>query len=156
MLPVDIVFGSSKERFESKNRFVSQQRDYMDRAFQKVRGHTKMEQRWQKYFLFDFEGRIWDLIVSVRDHCLSFNLLRPEGHPSNQKSKYCSGDWIRVYNPSTTERRVKKLRMCYRGLYRVTKVISETIYRVQKIGGRQGLAVHYNSLKDASQEKAAA
>ena len=22
--------------------------------------------------LFDFEGRIWDLIVSVPDHCLSF------------------------------------------------------------------------------------
>ena len=24
------------------------------------------------YFLFGFEGRIWDLIVSVPDHCLSF------------------------------------------------------------------------------------
>ena len=24
-------------------------------------------------FLFGFEGRIWDLIVSVPDHCLSFN-----------------------------------------------------------------------------------
>ena len=27
------------------------------------------------YFPFGFEGRIWDLIVSVRDHCLFF-LLR--------------------------------------------------------------------------------
>ena len=26
------------------------------------------------YFLFGFEGRIWDLIVSVPDHCLSFYL----------------------------------------------------------------------------------
>ena len=25
--------------------------------------------------LFGFEGRIWDLIVSVPDHCLSFYLL---------------------------------------------------------------------------------
>ena len=25
------------------------------------------------YFPFGFEGRIWDLIVSVPDHCLSFN-----------------------------------------------------------------------------------
>ena len=24
------------------------------------------------YFPFSFEGRIWDLIVSVPDHCLSF------------------------------------------------------------------------------------
>ena len=24
------------------------------------------------YFLFGFESRIWDLIVSVPDHCLSF------------------------------------------------------------------------------------
>ena len=26
------------------------------------------------YFRFGFEGRIWDLIVSVPDHCLSFLL----------------------------------------------------------------------------------
>ena len=26
------------------------------------------------YFPFGFEGRIWDLIVSVPDHCLSFLL----------------------------------------------------------------------------------
>ena len=24
------------------------------------------------YFHFGFEGRVWDLIVSVPDHCLSF------------------------------------------------------------------------------------
>ena len=31
------------------------------------------------YFPFGFEGRIWDLIVSVPDHCLSFyftNMLK--------------------------------------------------------------------------------
>ena len=28
------------------------------------------------YFPFGFEGRIWDLIVSVPDHCLSFYLGR--------------------------------------------------------------------------------
>ena len=26
------------------------------------------------YFAFGFEGRMWDLIVSVPDHCLSFYL----------------------------------------------------------------------------------
>ena len=28
------------------------------------------------YFPFGFEGRIWDLIVSVPDHCLSFYFSR--------------------------------------------------------------------------------
>ena len=28
------------------------------------------------YFPFGFEGRIWDLIVSVPDHCLSFYFER--------------------------------------------------------------------------------
>ena len=27
------------------------------------------------YFPFGFEGRLWDLIVSVPDHCLSFYFL---------------------------------------------------------------------------------
>ena len=30
------------------------------------------------YFPFGFEGRIWDLIVSVPDHCLSFYLHASE------------------------------------------------------------------------------
>ena len=30
------------------------------------------------YFPFGFEGRIWDLIVSVPDHCLSFYLFNHE------------------------------------------------------------------------------
>ena len=27
------------------------------------------------FFSFDFEGRIWDLILSVHDHCLSFYFI---------------------------------------------------------------------------------
>ena len=30
------------------------------------------------YFPFGFEGRIWDLIVSVPDHCLSFYSVQPQ------------------------------------------------------------------------------
>ena len=30
------------------------------------------------YFLFGFEGRVWDLIVSVPDHCLSFYFSNSE------------------------------------------------------------------------------
>ena len=29
------------------------------------------------YFPFGFEGRIWDQIVSVPDHCLSFYFINP-------------------------------------------------------------------------------
>ena len=50
MLPVDVVFGGSKERFETKHEFVSRQRDYMEQAFEKVREHTKTEQQRQKYY----------------------------------------------------------------------------------------------------------
>ena len=31
------------------------------------------------YFPFGFEGRIWDLIVSVPDHCLSFYFVMLQG-----------------------------------------------------------------------------
>ena len=33
------------------------------------------------YFPFGFEGRMWDLIVSVSDHCLSFyfSIQPPQG-----------------------------------------------------------------------------
>ena len=31
------------------------------------------------YFPFGFEGRMWDLIVSVPDHCLSFYLIPTKG-----------------------------------------------------------------------------
>ena len=30
------------------------------------------------YFPFGFEGRMWDLIVSVPDHCLSFYFTGPD------------------------------------------------------------------------------
>ena len=58
----------------------------------------KLNDNWQlssiyvfSYFPFGFEGRIWDLIVSVPDHCLSFyfsqTLQRSTG---NQRKKYGS------------------------------------------------------------------
>ena len=39
------------------------------------------------YFPFGFEGRIWDLIVSVPDHCLSFYfaILRISNRQSIQR-----------------------------------------------------------------------
>ena len=130
MLPVDIVFGGSKERFDTKDGYVNKQRDYIDKAFEKVRKNTKMEQRRQKYY---YDRKV---------------------HPHNQRSKYNVGDWVRVYIPQTKKGQVKKLKRCYKGPYRVVKVISEAVYRVQKVNGRKRMVVHYNRLKDANFEKA--
>ena len=35
------------------------------------------------YFPFGFEGRMWDLIVSVPDHCLSFYFLSMHRPPED-------------------------------------------------------------------------
>ena len=40
------------------------------------------------YFPFGFEGRIWDLIVSVPDHCLSFNFGTQTGFSTHVDRKY--------------------------------------------------------------------
>ena len=37
------------------------------------------------YFPFGFEGRMWDLIVSVPDHCLSFHFEKFSRHRSHFK-----------------------------------------------------------------------
>ena len=131
MLPVDVVFGGSKERFETKHEFVSRQKDYMELAFEKVREHTKTKQQRQKYY---YDRKV---------------------HPGNQKLIYTVGDWVRVHVPHTKKGQVKKLQRSYRGPFRVVKVISEAVYRVQKVDGRKRMVVHYNRLKDANQERKA-
>ena len=40
------------------------------------------------YFPFGFEGRIWDLIVSVPDHCLSFYFEVEQFRPSFQTALF--------------------------------------------------------------------
>ena len=40
------------------------------------------------YFPFGFEGRMWDLIVSVLDHCLSFLLLELINGSSRETNKF--------------------------------------------------------------------
>ena len=62
------------------------------------------------YFPFGFESRMWDLIVSVPDHCLSFYLLpcktsrgkclTEENEILNRWTEYCS-DFYNYYNYET-------------------------------------------------------
>ena len=40
------------------------------------------------YFPFGFEGRMWDLIVSVPDHCLSFYFTKYRFSQNN-----CNTNW---------------------------------------------------------------
>ena len=40
------------------------------------------------YFPFGFEGRMWDLIVSAPDHCLSFYFSRDEAQFLFQVSQF--------------------------------------------------------------------
>ena len=48
--------------------------DYMSRFFEVARFRKLPSIYVFSYFPFGFEGRMWDLIVSVPDHCLSFYL----------------------------------------------------------------------------------
>ena len=54
------------------------------------------------YFPFGFEGRIWDLTVSVPDHCLSFYLIMA---PAQKLSIKFIGvrfsDFVRAHRGST-------------------------------------------------------
>ena len=52
------------------------------------------------YFPFGFEGRIWDLIVSVPDHCLSFYF----SYHSREKLKKKEKNMVRrFYSPPSLE-----------------------------------------------------
>ena len=52
------------------------------------------------YFPFGFEGRIWDLIVSVPDHCLSFTLTYFE-YPCDNMSIKLLSLWVSHIGPAT-------------------------------------------------------
>ena len=43
------------------------------------------------YFPFGFEGRMWDLIVSVPDHCLSFYFAHKVYYPLTSKCYVSTG-----------------------------------------------------------------
>lgn len=45
---MDIIFGGWKERFSTQSKFVTQREELQENAFEKVRHHTKSEQKRQK------------------------------------------------------------------------------------------------------------
>ena len=64
------------------------------------------------YFPFGFEGRMWDLIVSVPDHCLSFYFLLPTSawQMTPQGTKWRSVQTrqkMMTNNPNDFQRKIK-------------------------------------------------
>ena len=56
-------------------------------------------------------------------------------------------DRVWVHQPCTGKTISRKLHQPWTGPYRVIKRISDTMYRVQLIGGRKRKVVHFNRLK---------
>ena len=58
------------------------------------------------YFPFGFEGRMWDLIVSVPDHCLSFyftiHYLIPSDRSTEHWKKYLKKSWADDFRTYST------------------------------------------------------
>ena len=48
-----------------------------------------------RYFPFGFEGRMWDLIVSVPDHCLSFYFIYHKSQLQTKKYPLNLGNFLR-------------------------------------------------------------
>ena len=59
------IFRKMNNHLSGKELFIR----FTARAFRKLLSICAFS-----YFPFGFEGRIWDLIISVPDHCLSFYL----------------------------------------------------------------------------------
>ena len=62
-----------------------------DRVFWAYKSVTNADTSYT-YFPFGFEGRMWDLIVSVPDHCLSF-YFEP-GYKNVRMSSLCIFVWV--------------------------------------------------------------
>ena len=64
-----IFLGKLNDHLSGKELFIR----LTVRAFRKLLSIYVLD-----YFPFGFEGTIWDLVVSVPDHCLSFSLCNVE------------------------------------------------------------------------------
>ena len=67
--------------------------------------------------------------------------------------RYKPGDMVWLYCPATTPGRVNKFHSAWKGPYKVIKVISDVVYRIQHVTPssnrrrKQRLVVHFNRLK---------
>ena len=84
------------------------------------------------YFPFGFEGRMWDLIVSVPDHCLSFYFPTMYWLPKLHKKKTYKARFIANSSYCTTTELSKLLTSC------LTAVKNHVIRYCEKVYERSG------------------
>ena len=117
-LPVDVMFGGSEIQ-RTRDEYVDDVRRNMENAYHEVRERTKAVQKRQE----DYYNK------------------RVSGEP------FKKDDRVWVHQPCTGKTISRKFHQPWSGPYRVIKRISDTVYRVQLIGGRKRKVVHFNRLK---------
>ena len=93
------------------------------------------------YFPFGFEGRMWDLIVSVPDHCLFFTLLNASRRCLMSRSIKYTNHNRPVYNTQRSEnvRNIRNIAAVYFLIHLLVKTTIDRIFlhvpNVISIGG---------------------
>ncbi len=119
-LPIDLMFPSSEQRPVSKNQYVRQLKDQLQKTYQAVRKHGFVQQQRQK--------EAYD--------------CRSNGNA------YQVGDLVWLHSPAVPRGRSRKFHCPWQGPFAIKKVISSVTYRIQRVGPpQQRLVVHFNRLK---------
>ena len=124
-LPVDIMFGGERAPGESPAEYTSNVRSRFSRAYETARDNGQGAQKRQK------------------DH---YDRKVTGG-------RYKPGDLVWLYCPAVSPGKAKKFHSGWKGPYKILKVISDVVYRIQLVTPptdrrrRQRLVVHFNRLK---------
>ena len=124
-LPVDIMFGGERAPGESPAEYTSNVRSRFSRAYETARDNGQGAQKRQK------------------DH---YDRKVTGG-------RYKPGDLVWLYCPAISPGKAKKFHSGWKGPYKILKVISDVVYRIQLVTPptdrrrRQRLVVHFNRLK---------
>ncbi len=119
-LPVDVMYGNPSPAQTSTSRYALDLRLHLDKSYENVRNHMGLQQRRQK------------TLYDRRIHGAPFRL----------------DDQVWLHSPAVPKGCAKKLHRPWQGPYRIVKVLSEVLFRIQrKDSPRKRLVVHFNRLK---------
>ena len=120
-LPIDVMFGPPPgEESTSSSQYAFLLRQRLESAYHRVRTQLALQQRRQK--------TLYDRKVA--------------GH------SYSVGDHVWLHCPAVTRGNSRKLHRPWQGPYKIVKVITDVLYRIQLVKQpRRRIVVHYNRLK---------
>ena len=120
-LPIDVMFGMPPgEESVSPSHYAFLLRQRMEAAYHRVRSQLFLQQRRQK--------NLYDRKVA--------------GAP------YCVGDLVWLHSPAVARGSSRKFHRPWQGPYKIVKVITDVIYRIQHMKQpRRRIVVHYDRLK---------